>query len=78
MQANIVARQVQRISKVDLCFIDAVGVETRTLVELEVGSTRGAARVRAFVMPPMQNRATMRDMGEGRRGDLQNFVLARR
>ena len=79
VQANIVARQVQRISKVDLCFIDTVGVETRTLVELEeVGSTRGAAKVRAFVMLPMQNRATMRDMGEGRRGDLQNFVLARR
>ena len=72
VQANIVARQVQRISQVDLCFVDAIGFITRALVELEeVGSTRGAAKVRAFAM---QNRVTMRDMGEGH---LQNYVLAR-
>jgi hypothetical protein len=75
VQANIVARQVQRISQVDLCFVDTVGVETRTLVELkerESESTRGTARVWAFAM---QNRATMRDVGEGLR---QYFVLAHR
>ena len=67
VQANIVARQVQRISQVDLCFVDAA--------EFEPESTRGAAKVGAFAM---QNRATMRDMAEGRRGHLQYFVLARR
>ena len=80
VQANIVARQVQRISQVDLCFVDAIGFKTSTLVELEeAGSTRAmeAAKVGAFAM---QNRvrATMRVMGEELSCQLQYFVLARR
>ena len=77
VQANIVARQVQRISQVDLCFVDAIGFKTSTLVELEeAGSTRAmeAAKVGAFAT---QNRvrATMRDMGEELSCQLQYFVV---
>ena len=76
VQANIVARQVQRISQVDLCFVDAVEFKTKTLVALEEErSEREAAKVGAFAM---QNRATIRDMGEGLKGHLQYYVLARR
>ena len=77
VQANIVARQVQRISQVDLCFVDAIGFKTSTLVELEeAGSTRAmeAAKGGAFAT---QNRvrATMRDMGEELSCQLQYFVV---